>query len=157
MITTKAWHALPPDYQAFDEVYITTIPRLKQSGLSGDEWRISARVKLIRKGRLIAEKHFRNVDTAIRYLDYVANVAVAESGACALNHPDYKDLCDQEGCQQKATVFYKMKSDYCNEGHPKQPFADVIYRQFCERHKYRGDCSRDDCDDNYIPIEDPNQ
>lgn len=157
MITTKAWHALPPDYQASDEVHITTVPRLKQSGLSGDEWRVSAYVQLMRKGRLIAEKSFRNVDTAIRYLDYFMNVEVAESGACDLGHPAYKHLCDQEGCQNKATIFYKMKSDYCNEGHPKQSFADVTYRQFCNEHKYRGDSSRHDCDDNYTQIEDPDR
>lgn len=40
---------LRPDAQAFDEVRIVTVPRYKQSGLSGDEWRISAAIRLYRK------------------------------------------------------------------------------------------------------------
>jgi len=48
--------ALRPDAQAFDEVRITTVPRYKMSGLSGDEWRISGKIQLLRKGRVVAEK-----------------------------------------------------------------------------------------------------
>ncbi len=43
--------ALKPDAQAFDEVRIRTVPRWKESGLSGDEWRISATVEFWRKGK----------------------------------------------------------------------------------------------------------
>ena len=45
----KIWRDLKPDAQAFDAVRITTVPRYKTSGLSGDEWRISAHVELLRK------------------------------------------------------------------------------------------------------------
>lgn len=47
----KARRALRPDAQACDEIRIYTVPRYKTSGLSGDEWRISAVTEFYRKGR----------------------------------------------------------------------------------------------------------
>lgn len=41
-MTQRKSCALRPDAQAFDEIRIVTVPRYKQSGLSGDEWRIHA-------------------------------------------------------------------------------------------------------------------
>jgi hypothetical protein len=43
--------AQKPDAQAFDEVRIKTVPRYKTSGLSGDEWRISATIQLMLSGQ----------------------------------------------------------------------------------------------------------
>jgi hypothetical protein len=40
------------DAQAFDEIRIITVPRYKTSGLSGDEWRISATIQFYRNGTL---------------------------------------------------------------------------------------------------------
>ena len=55
-INNQIRRALKPDAQAFDEVRITTVPRYKMSGLSGDEWRISGKIQLLRKGKVVAEK-----------------------------------------------------------------------------------------------------
>lgn len=44
--------AYRPDAQAFDEIRIFTVPSYKTSGLSGDEWRISATVEFYRNGIL---------------------------------------------------------------------------------------------------------
>jgi len=45
-----------PDRQAYDEVRIITVPRYKNSELSGAEWRISAEVQFLHKGVVIFEK-----------------------------------------------------------------------------------------------------
>jgi len=63
--------AIRPDAQAFDEVRIVTIPRFKTSGMSGDEWRIRANIELWRKGKLILEQSYLNVETAARFLPFV--------------------------------------------------------------------------------------
>lgn len=45
----KVSKAYRPDAQAFDEVRITTVPRWKESELSGDEWRISAKMEFLNR------------------------------------------------------------------------------------------------------------
>ena len=144
----KPWRDLKPDAQAFDEIRITTVPRFKESGLSGDEWRISASIELWRKGKLIAERGARNIESACKF------VAAFHAEQCDDGKGFFAgegDICDQEGCAQPATVTYRKKSDYCREGHKTEPHAIKI-RKFCDRHKHRGDCGLDDADTNYEPF-----
>lgn len=68
--------ALKPDAQAFDEIRVYTVPRFKDSKLSGSEWRISATVEIWRKGRLIHETGFRNVETAAQLMAHTYMNAV---------------------------------------------------------------------------------
>jgi hypothetical protein len=138
--------ALRPDAQRFDEVRIVTVPRYKQSGLSGDEWRISGAIQLYRKGKLIHERHVRNVEMG----------CVFAAGTLYEAQDDGKGYfagdgvhCDQEGCADAATVRYRKKADYCREAHKTEPF-EPSYRHFCDRHKTRGDCGFDDSDANYV-------
>ncbi len=147
--TRKLWHALPPDRQGFDEVRIVTVPRWKESELSGSEWRISACITMMRKGHVIAERRFGNVENAARFLDWVMS-EVQDEGKCDLNNPLFQGLCDQEGCSDSATVIYRLKARYCHEGHKSDVMPQGEYRQFCERHKQRGDCGLDDADENYV-------
>lgn len=142
----KEHRALKPDAQAFDEIRIVTIPRFKESGLSGDEWRISAAVQFYRKGQLVHESGtYRDVHTACGYL-------YSEHGNATDNGKGYfageGDICDQEGCCEKATVKLYKKFEYCREGHKSDPLWPT-YRMFCDRHKDRGDQSFDDSNSNY--------
>jgi hypothetical protein len=141
----KPWRALRPDAQAFDEVRIVTVPRYKQSGLSGDEWRISATIQLWRKGKMIADRSFRDVETACNYASAVYHDA-CDNGLAYFGGEG--DTCDQEGCAELATVTYQLKAQYCREGHRTEPHRITI-RKFCDRHKTRGDCGFDDADENY--------
>lgn len=138
--------ALKPNAQAFDEVRITTIPRFKESGLSGDEWRISATIQLLRKGRVIAERGFRNIETACAHLPAFHGEAIDSGNAMFGGEADF---CDQEGCSDPATVTYRKKADYCREGHKTEIASGIRIRKFCDRHKHRGDCGLDDADANY--------
>ena len=145
--------ALRPDAQAFDEMHVTTVPRYKESGLSGDEWRVSTQVDCIRKGMVIWSQRFNSVETACKYIasmyDEVVGKGLAHFGGDGI-------LCDQEGCSDLATSFYRKRKDFDrNSGAVTQdPSGDV--RCFCAKHKTRGDCGLDDADDNYEAIENPN-
>ena len=138
--------ALRPDAQAFDRIEITTVPRYKMSGLSGDEWRISASVTFYRKGVQVHQVGCRNVETACRLLAWFhANATDDGLGYFA----GERSICDQEGCVNLATVRAELKMKYCNEGCSHEPYSPT-YRLFCDEHKTRGDCGLEDSDRNYI-------
>ncbi len=146
---SRITRALRPDAQAFDEVRIVTVPRYKMSGMSGDEWRISATIQLLRKGRVVAEKGMRNVETCAQALPYF----ILESIDNGLGYfAGEGEFCDQEGCQDTATVTYRKKADFCREGHQSATFWQSI-RRFCAKHSKRGDCGLDDADSNYELID----
>lgn len=142
------WRDMKPDAQAFDRVEITTVPRYKQSGLSGDEWRISASIKFYRKGALVHEIATRNIQTACHHLGYHHDAAIDDGKAFFAGEGA---ACDQEGCAEPATVWYRKLANYCQDGHKTEP-NNPTYRQFCDRHKTRGDCALDDADQNYSQL-----
>lgn len=141
----KPWRAMKPDAQGFDRVEITTVPRYKTSGLSGDEWRISVTIRVFRKGRLIAERSVRNVEAAAAFLP---GWLLELNGNGKAFYAGEDNICDQEGCCNDATVTYRLKKKFCREGHPSAP-QNGEHRKFCEEHKRRGDCGLDDADRNY--------
>ena len=138
--------ALRPDAQAFDEIRIFTVPRFKQSELSGDEWRIHAEVQFYRKGKLIFSEGCRDTKTAAG-LVYGWYVRACDDGKGYFGGDG--TVCDQEGCHDLATVRYRRIADYCREGHKGQPSDVSLYRHFCGRHKTRGNSAFDDADSNY--------
>jgi hypothetical protein len=149
----KTRRAQKPDAQAFDEIHIVTVPRYKTSGMSGDEWRISARIELWRKGNKIVEASYRDIATAIQFLPFVYLNAIDEGKAFLAGE---SDICDQEGCHEQATVIYKLKARFCREGHKSNPYEysqEPLIRKFCQRHSQRGDCRLDDADSNYEALE----
>lgn len=142
-------YALRPDAQAFDEVRIFTVPRFKMSGLSGSEWRISATLQLMRKGRVLYEETFKDVETAVGFAYAAWHKAVGEGNAYFASQ---YGACDQEGCSAKATVTYRRIKQFSTEN----PYEwngpatqDSLLRQFCDAHARRGDASFDDSDKNY--------
>lgn len=145
----KPANAIKPDAQPFDEIRISTVPRYKESGMSGDEWRISAKVDFYRKGKLIcSEERLRNIETAVNFLPYLLATAIDNGNAHFAGEPG---ICDQEGCSNQSTVFYRLKKHYCSHGN-KPEFPRNEFRKFCETHKVRGDCGLEDSDANYEPF-----
>lgn len=143
--------ALRPDSQPFDEIRIKTIPRYKQSGMSGDEWRIHAEVYLLRKGQIMKQRGYGTIESAAKFLSWLMVETIENEGG---NFGSIEMLCDQEGCSEIATVFYQKKKDSCGRcGESKEITYGKCYRQFCVDHKTRGDCGLDDCDSNYILLE----
>lgn len=150
MTTTQTYRrALKPDRQAFDEVRIVTIPRYKTSGMSGDEWRISAKIILMRKGNIVHESgSFRNVETAGAFLMAEFYKACDEGKGFFGGE---SDLCDQEGCAEMATVTYRVKKEFSRDNPHEwnRRLEEMVVRKFCARHSRRGDCAFDDADENY--------
>lgn len=138
--------ALRPDAQAFDEVRIFTVPRLKTSGLSGSEWRVHAEAQFFRKGRLIFSEGCRDVQTACG-LAYGWYIRAVDDGKGYFAGDGI--TCDQEGCHELATIRYRRKHEFCREGHNSDVLDVPKYRHFCETHRQRGDSALDDADKNY--------
>lgn len=144
--------ALKPDAQAFDEIRIYTVPRCKQSEISGDEWRISANVDFYRNGKIVhSHCGLRDVEAATRLLAYLHGEAIDNGHGYFAGEGEF---CDQEGCKEIATATFKLKNKYCKSCGTKDQFyaerdAQIAVRKFCNRHKRRGDSSLDDMDDNY--------
>lgn len=138
-----------PDAQGFDEIRITTVPRYKESGLSGDEWRISAKVELMCKGEVLVEETYGTVESAAKFLPWLI-ASSQDDGKCYYAGIDGK--CDQEGCAEEPTVFFKLKQRFCvgggNCGQEIKQYGEN-YRKFCDKHKRRGDCGLEDADSNY--------
>lgn len=156
MATLKSdmpWRALKPDAQAFDEVRIVTVPRYKESGLSGDEWRISASIQFFRNGIMVHEDaHIaRNVERACSFAAYYHAKAMDDGrGYFAGEDP----FCDQEGCANHATVTYRLRRKFCENATPHELMHETI-RRFCDRHAQRGNCGLEDADVNYERLSAP--
>lgn len=143
-------YAIKPDAQAFDEIRLVTIPRFKQSELSGDEWRISVNIEFYRNGIKIHETWGgHEMEAACGHL-YSKLHETTDNGIGYFAGDGIH--CDQEGCSNKATVLYKIKQRYCvgggKCGQKKESYGDE-HRCFCEKHKHRGNSDLEDNDDNY--------
>ena len=148
-IMEKLKKHLRPDHQMFDEVKVVTVPRYKESEMSGDEWRISASIEYLCKGKVMHRAAFRDIETA---LDFVK--AEYHKG-CDMGRDDiqYEDLfCDQEGCNNKPIAFFKLKKQYGRDGEIKGHQFEQ-HRSFCSTHERRGDCGLEDADSNYELID----
>lgn len=143
---------IKPDAQAFDEVRIVTVPRYKTSGLSGDEWRISASMQFFRKGKMVHEKSVRDVKVACAMVAAEYYHAIDDGKGF---YAGEESKCDQEGCSEEATVTYMVKEEFAKED-PHQwhrPPIFKTYRRFCAKHSRRGDYGFDDSDANYKLID----
>lgn len=141
--------ATRPDNQRWDKVEIATVPRWKESELSGDEYRISAEARLFYKGHLLRTFGFSNVTDAIRYLDGAIIYGQDEKW----DFIDDSYLCDQESCTSIADVKYKRLDAWTSHGDKETLYDFNLYRVFCNRHKTRGDCALDDADRNYEQVD----
>lgn len=145
-------HKRHPDSGWYDRVEVEVVPRYKTSGMSGDEWRTSVRLRWYFKGLLVGEERFgRDIKEALSYIPHVIAVA-GDSGASNewLKHEAQK--CDQPGCSEDAVEKFKLRrhtserGEFLDEGENQDRAS---YRKFCEKHRTRGDCSREDADSNY--------
>lgn len=152
----KLWHRRLRRWEPYDSITIEQEPRLKTSGLSGDEWRTGVKVTLWFKGQAIVEEFYNSYDFAL------ANVT-----ALVTHHSEpiekkvidiERECCDQPSCAEKAVSVYALKKLFSEQGDPldmSEMSHARYYRQFCARHLYRGDCSREDCDSNYEVLSGP--
>ena len=148
------WHKRHDDFESFDKITMELVERYKTSELSGNEWRFSVAIRFWFKGECVHEKHFNGMQSAIMMLpsEWLRAqepipqrvIDIEEAGACS-----------QPACTEKAVGRFKLKRLFSERGDALDP-ADVTlnhYREFCKRHVRRGDCGREDCDNNYEPLD----
>ena len=156
MTTRSITYTRHHDDEWIDEVRITTVPRWKESELSGDEWRFSSRIELYRKGHLLACSGSHRLREAMAILPGMLLVWGGGShiGGPFEQEPErpaefWNKLCFNPGCAEPATFEFRLLHHYCAEGHAHDyDWLDERVR-FCERHKHRGDCGFNDADKNY--------
>lgn len=147
------YHKRHRDDDWIDEITLVTVPRFKVSGLSGDEWRTSVLVQMKRKGYVVKEASFTNMDCA------VVNLPVLAFHAAPATHPwpdtapgqPYGDgvFCDQPGCPNPGIEKRTLIHEYTRSGEGPLPGLLRKYRVFCSDHAMRGDGGREDSDLNY--------
>ena len=144
----------PGKDHGFDEITLRTVPRFKESELSGDEWRTSVEIQFKKKGVLIYEGSGGTTmtDAALRLSQHfdAANKSLIEK------HKELERFCAQSGCAKKATNSYLIKKKRCGTcgGNFGDGELDMRYvRDFCAEHSNRGDCDLEDCDFNYKLVE----
>jgi hypothetical protein len=152
----REWHRRHHDWEVFDHIELKVVPRYKTSGLSGDEWRVSVQARFFFKGLVVHETHFHDMRSALAMLPHEVAVATCPIPQKVIELE--KTTCDQVGCHREAVSKYRLKrltsehGEYLHES--EGAYANYV-RRFCKRHLRRGDCGREDADDNYEVIEGP--
>ncbi len=152
----REWHRRHPDFESFDHIELKVVPRYKTSGLSGDEWRTSVNVKFYFKGEMVHEQHFRDMRTALMLMPRAWIVTQEPIPERIIKLEEVK--CDQPGCPNDAISKYLVKRLTSSRGeylHEDESKHTRYIRRFCETHLCRGDCGREDSNDNYEVLEGP--
>lgn len=153
MTPDKPWHKRLPDFESFDRIELKVVPRYKTSGLSGDEWRQHVEMSFYFKGKLVHSSGSSDMKNAIMRLGHVWGEAQCPIPMEVINIEETK--CDQPSCEEDAVGKYLIKRETSDHGDYIDPTTVYgrKYRQFCAKHARRGDCSREDSDDNYEPMD----
>ena len=140
------------DFEWCDEVRIRTVPRYKQSGLSGDEWRTSAVTEFLRDGEVIHTESTAKVEWAVAMLP--GQYLTVPETLDAPNPPYGADpgVCFQPGCSKEPVTTYRPRFLYDRSGNRFENKYNEHLR-FCDEHKTRGDCGLEDADANYEVVE----
>lgn len=150
----KPWYERHEDDEYFDEITIRTVPRWKTSGMSGDEWRVSARVTVKRKGHTIFETSFNKIQSAAAMLPGLLLTLFESDNVTRLSDSVENALCFQPGCDKPAVSVYRLKADYCPRGQQHELHSETRLA-FCQTHLERGDCGLKDSDANYDVVSGP--
>jgi hypothetical protein len=149
----RLWHKRDDDFEAFDKITLEVVPRYKTSGLSGDEWRTSVVATFWFKGEKIHEHSWTSMRYAIMLLahEWVTQQEPIPERVIELEEPK----CDQPGCAVDAVARFVIKRETSDSGEwlDTSQSSARYFRKFCKRHVQRGDCSREDCDENYEPLD----
>jgi len=144
------------DDEFYDRIEVEVVPRYKTSGLSGDEWRVSTRVRLWRKNAVIAERTWGSLRYALEGLSGWVN-DLGDQGIPGFDVPADQQKCHQPSCGEPGDIELRLKGRYCDvdpHAGPHPPRFDYR-RRFCPRHARRGDAAFEDADQNYELLSGP--
>ena len=150
---SKPYYMRHADDELFDEIRIRVVPRLKTSGLSGDEWRISALTEFLRKGVVVYSESTAKMEWAVAKLGALWLIVPENLLADQFHTGD--DLCQQPGCSEPAVSEYRLKREGCGRCGQYHETPGEYRIRFCARHLYRGDCDLTDSDENYEVVSGP--
>lgn len=145
------FHRRLHDHETFDRIALIVVPRYKTSEMSGDEWRHGVEVVFYFKGEEVHRSYYSRMEYAVGFLAaefHKAQEPIPEK----VIELERSGRCDNVGCANSARYrFYPKRLTSPNgEWLDMQEKANMVYfRQFCEEHYVRGDCSREDADENY--------
>ena len=148
------YHKRLPEWETYDAIVMGIVPRWKESGLSGDEWRYGVNISFMFKGLTIKTEYARDMNAAVMLLGWYKIAGKDEFKGI----PDEilakeKIACDNIGCPADATQWFALRRQTSDRGEWLEREENfVYYRQFCDAHAHRGDCSREDNDENYVAI-----
>lgn len=150
-LSDRLWHKRHDDFESFDRITMEIIPRYKQSGLSGDEWRQHVEVTFWFKGHEVHSFGCRGMEGALMMCggEWLKSQSPIPDKVIKLE----EDTCDQPSCSDPPTYRYFLKELFSRSGE-KLDVGDRhgarYFRKFCDKHATRGDCGREDSDDNYV-------
>lgn len=150
-MSDRVWHVRHDDFEVFDRITLEVEPRWKESDMSGDEWRVSVKVCFWFKGQLVWEDYRRDMESAILLLGHDFRLCSSPI-ADKIIEMEQEGYCDQPSCRQRAIARFYIKEHFSSRGErldQSEMQGTRYYRQFCEKHKHRGDCGRSDSDINY--------
>ena len=131
---TKPTYKRHEDDDWIDEVRIINVPRYKTSGMSGDEWRFSYCVQLMRKGTVLFERSFIKLHYAIDFLPAIQH-EYSDKGTGSNdadgNAVDFDKFCFNPGCKDDGVVEYELIDEYYPRIGKKE-----------EKHSWRGSVRR---------------
>ena len=148
----KLYHRRLNDFEPYDEIRISVEPRYKTSGLSGDEWRTNAVIQFCFKGETFRAETAKDIGAAVLVLGYHL---ITGEGLPKEYIELERQTCDQKGCTNPAVGRLELKRLTATDGSYLDPLDNTMryYRQFCAEHIKRGDCDREDADENYKPLD----
>jgi len=156
MRTPKPFYKRHEDDEWIDEIRVKVVPRYKTSGLSGNEWRVSALVQFSRKGVVLRERRVHRIRDAAMAIPWMLIDDAPVGDDEDRKFPDEDSWCFQPGCTEKAVSIYRLKTEGCPRcGTQKTPAFAEVRRAFCRKHLRRGDAGLDDADDNYEVVSGP--
>ncbi len=156
IFSRSIFHKRLPDSEVFDRIELVVATRLKQSDLSGDEWRSGIITRFWFKGKVVAEYPALRMDRAILFLGHrylMREDAITDE---YLQHEE--QCCDQVGCSNTRNLrLVRIVKEYSADGQAlgselESEFSLKSYRKFCPEHAKRGNASREDNDKNYVPL-----
>ena len=146
-----------PCGKPYDEIRITTEPYFRIGSVGQSEWRTSKTVKLVNKGKVLDMA--LDPDTKWLVVQLVERLLMSQRERVEDERLiTQTDQCDQEGCEARSTVTYKMKARYDGGSEPINIYkydSRPLIRKFCDAHKKRGDGYYEDSDDNYELLTEP--
>jgi len=144
------------DDEVVDEVRLVKRYRYKTSELSGDEWRTSVVVVLLRKGEVVYEgRAYRDFSAAISMLGAAWIEIFEQHINCAELEKRDRGKCMQPGCAEEASSDYRLKQRWCSRCGQAEETDGEELRRFCRQHLRRGDASLEDADKNYEVVSGP--